>query len=159
MEENRNEAAMSVITPGMKINGDIISNQGLEVMGTVNGNIKIEGPLIISGTIQGDMEAGDVTGNAATTVGNIISSGTVRIGRETVIIGDITGQSAVISGAIKGNIDVKGSVILDSSAIVMGDIRSASVEINNGAVIEGHCSQCYSGTSPKEFFKNLVKGK
>ncbi len=153
-----NDSAMSVITPGMKIKGDILSDQGLEVMGSVTGSIKITGPLIISGTVNGDMDAGDVTGRAAKTIGNINSSGAVRIERETVIIGNISGREAYISGAVKGDIDVKGPVVLDSSAIVMGDIRSASVEINNGAVIEGRCSQCYAGTSPAEFFKNLVKG-
>ena len=43
---------------------------------------------------------------------------------------------AVIAGAVKGDIDVKGPVILDASAIVMGNIKSKSVQINNGAVIE-----------------------
>ena len=42
--------------------------------------------------------------------------------------------------------------IIDTTAIVMGDIKSKLVQINNGAVIEGHCSQCYSDNSPKKFF-------
>ena len=40
---------------------------------------------------------------------------------------------------------MQGPVILDASAIVMGNIKSKSVQINNGAVIEGMCSQCYAG--------------
>jgi cytoskeletal protein CcmA (bactofilin family) len=53
---------------------------------------------------------------------------------------------------VKGDIDVKGPVILDASAIVMGNIKSKSVQINNGAVIEGMCSQCYADVSPTAFF-------
>ena len=45
-----------------------------------------------------------------------------------------------------------GPVIVDTSAIVMGNIKSKLVQINNGAVIEGYCSQCYSDNSPKNFF-------
>ena len=61
-------------------------------------------------------------------------------------------SSAVIAGAIKGDIDVQGPVIVDTTAIVMGNIKSKLVQINNGAVIEGFCSQCYSDNSPKKFF-------
>ena len=67
----------------------------------------------------------------------------------------MTGTSAVIAGAVKGDIDVHGPVILDTSAIVMGDIKSKSVQINNGAVIEGHCSQCYADVSPTSFFQDI----
>ena len=56
--------------------------------------------------------------------------------------------------AVKGDIDVKGPVILDASAIVMGNIKSKSVQINNGAVIEGLCSQCYADVSPSSFFRD-----
>ena len=68
-------------------------------------------------------------------------------------------MSAVIAGAVKGDIDVHGPVILDASAIVMGNIKSKSVQINNGAVIEGMCSQCYAEVNPTSFFDELKKGK
>ena len=79
--------------------------------------------------------------------------------RSTVIIGNLYANSAVIAGAIKGDIDVKGPVVLDSSAIVMGDIKSKSVQINNGAVIEGMCSQCYAEVNPTSFFEEIKKMK
>lgn len=59
----------------------------------------------------------------------------------------------------KGDIDVQGPVILDSSAIVMGNIKSKSVQINNGAVIEGMCSQCYAEVSPTSFFDDYKPEK
>ena len=65
----------------------------------------------------------------------------------------------MIAGAVKGDIDVKGPVILDTSAIVMGNIKSKSVQINNGAVIEGLCSQCYAEVNPSSFFEDLKKAK
>ena len=48
-------------------------------------------------------------------------------------------------------------MILDASAIVMGDIKSKSVQINNGAVIEGMCSQCYADVNPASFFDKFDK--
>ena len=60
---------------------------------------------------------------------------------------------------VKGDIDVQGPVVLDSSAIVMGNIKSKSVQINNGAVIEGMCSQCYADVSPTSFFDDYKPEK
>ena len=54
---------------------------------------------------------------------------------------------------------MKGPVILDSSAIVMGDIKSKSVQINNGAVVEGMCSQCYADVNPSAFFDDYKNTK
>lgn len=68
-----------------------------------------------------------------------------------MIIGNLYAHSAVIAGAIKGDIDVHGPVIIDATAIVMGDIKSESFQINRGAVLEGYISQCYSDNSPKKF--------
>ena len=52
-----------------------------------------------------------------------------------------------------------GPVILDTSAIVMGNIKSKSVQINNGAVIEGMCSQCYAEISTTSFFNDVKKNR
>ena len=89
--------------------------------------------------------------------GEITSEGSVKIGQSSVVIGNITANSAVIAGAVKGDIDVRGPVILDTSAIVMGNIKSKSVQINNGAVIEGLCSQCYADVNPTAFFEDIKK--
>lgn len=145
------------ITAGMTINGDITSGGSLEVIGTVKGNINVRGKLNVSGSITGNSKAAEIFADSAKVIGEMISSGAVKVGQESVIIGNITATSAVIAGAVKGDIDVKGPVILDTSAIVMGDIKSKSVQINNGAVIEGHCSQCYAEVSPTSFFED-VKG-
>ncbi|MBO6137197.1 MAG: polymer-forming cytoskeletal protein [Lachnospiraceae bacterium] len=147
-----------MICEGMTINGDVEATGSLDIIGTVNGNIKIRGKLNVSGSISGTSRASEIFADSAKITGDVISTGPVKVGQETVIIGNINATSAVIAGAVKGDIDVQGPVILDSSAIVMGDIKSKAVQINNGAVIEGHCSQCYADVSPTSFFSNF-KGK
>lgn len=143
------------VTAGMTINGDITSQGSLDVVGTVKGNINVRGKLNVSGSITGNSKAAEVFADSAKINGEVISNGAVKVGQESVIIGNITATSAVIAGAVKGDIDVRGPVILDTSAIVMGDIKSKSVQINNGAVVEGHCSQCYAEVSPTSFFDEL----
>lgn len=149
----------AVITQGMVINGDIISEGSMDVIGTIIGNIELLGKLNITGNIQGNSKASEIFADNAQITGEVVSEGSVKIGQSSVIIGNITATSAVIAGAVKGDIDVKGPVILDTSAIVMGNIKSKSVQINNGAVIEGMCSQCYAEINPTSFFDELKKNK
>ncbi|MBR5317051.1 MAG: polymer-forming cytoskeletal protein [Lachnospiraceae bacterium] len=148
---------VSNITAGMVINGDIKSQGSLELVGAVHGNINIAGKMSITGVIEGNSQAAEVYAESAKITGEVRSLGTVKVGQETVIIGNIFATSAVIAGAVKGDIDVHGPVILDTTAIVMGNIKSKSVQINNGAVIEGMCSQCYADVNPTSFFDEIKK--
>ncbi|MCH5263010.1 MAG: polymer-forming cytoskeletal protein [Lachnospiraceae bacterium] len=149
----------AVVTEGMTITGDIISEGSMELIGTVNGNLDILGKLNITGTIQGDSKAAEIFAEGAKITGEVNSQGSVKIGQSSVVIGNIQASSAVIAGAVKGDIDVQGPVILDTTAIVMGNIKSKSVQINNGAVIEGLCSQCYADVNPTSFFEEFKKKK
>ncbi len=145
----------AVITKGMKVSGDIVSQGSMEVLGSIKGNIEILGKLDISGEVEGNSTAAEVFADSAKITGEIHANGSVKVGQSSVIIGNIYATSAVIAGAVKGDIDVQGPVILDTSAIVMGNIKSKSVQINNGAVIEGMCSQCYAEVNPASFFQDL----
>ena len=149
----------AVITAGMVITGDVSSEGSMDLVGTINGNIDILGKLNITGYINGNSKAAEIFAEGAKINGEIVSEGSVKIGASTVVIGNISATSAAIAGAVKGDIDVKGPVILDSSAIVMGNIKSKSVQINNGAVIEGMCSQCYADVSPTSFFDDYKPEK
>ncbi len=149
----------AVITAGMTITGDVNSEGSLELIGTINGNVSILGKLNITGTITGNSKAAEIFADNAKITGEVVSEGSVKIGPSSVVIGNISANSAVIAGAVKGDIDVHGPVILDASAIVMGNIKSKAVQINNGAVIEGMCSQCYADVNPTSFFDDYKKGK
>lgn len=143
---------VSVITEGTIINGDVISNGSLDIRGQVDGNVSCNGKLTITGVVNGNSNTSEFFADAAQVEGEVVSSGTVKIGLGSVIIGNVTSSSAVIAGAIKGDIDVQGPVVVDTSAVVMGNIKSRSVQINNGAVIEGFCSQCYSDIDVQSLF-------
>ena len=170
-DEERNEEKMememqgnvvdetAVVTGGMTIVGDISSGGSLELIGGVTGNIDILGKLNVTGSIQGNSKAAEIYAEGARINGEINSAGSVKIGQSSVVIGNIFANSAVIAGAVKGDIDVHGPVVLDTSAIVMGNIKSKSVQINNGAVIEGMCSQCYADVNPTSFFEEIKKNK
>ena len=149
----------AVITSGMNITGDVTSSGNMDLIGNITGNIEILGKLNVTGGITGNSSAAEIYAESAQINGEVRSKGSVKIGQSSVVIGNIFATSAVIAGAVKGDIDVHGPVILDTSAIVMGNIKSKSVQINNGAVIEGMCSQCYADVSPTSFFNDVKKNR
>lgn len=141
------------ITKGTTIKGNIETDGNIDVIGVVEGNVSCGGKLIVGGNIKGNVTAGEVYANAAKIEGEVISDGSVKVGVGSVVVGNVTATSAVVAGAVNGDIDVHGPVIVDSTAVIMGNIKSRSVQINNGAVIEGFCSQCYSEIDVKSFFE------
>ena len=142
----------AVITAGMIITGNLESTGSIEVEGMIHGNVNCNGKLVVTGGISGNSSASEFFADSAKIEGEVNSSGTVKVGVGSVIIGNISATSAVIAGAVKGDIDVQGPVVVDTSAVIMGNIKSRSVQINNGAVIEGFCSQCYSEVDVEGLF-------
>lgn len=145
--------AVTVITKGTTINGSIVSDCSLEVMGTINGDIECLGKLTITGSVTGNSRASEVFVNTDRLEGSIYAEGCVKIGLGTVVIGDITATSAVFAGAVKGEVDVDGPVVLDSTAIVKGNIKAKAVQMNNGAVLDGFCSLSYAELDVESIFE------
>jgi cytoskeletal protein CcmA (bactofilin family) len=144
---------VTVISKGTTISGSISSDGSLDIMGTITGDIECLGKLSISGKIIGNSSAAEVYVNTERLEGSITSEGSVKVGLGTVIIGDIVATSGVIAGAVKGEIDVNGPIVIDSTAIIKGNIKAKSVQINNGAVIEGFCSLSYSAVDVDNIFE------
>lgn len=140
------------ITKGTVIEGNLSSNGSINVYGKVKGNVTCKGKLMIAGVIVGESCAKEIFVNNARVDGDVKSNGTIKIANGSIIIGNVYATSAVVAGAVKGDIDVHGPVIVDGTAVVKGDIKSRSVQINNGAAIEGFCSQCYADIDYKALF-------
>lgn len=150
---------VSIITTGTTIKGNLSTTGSFSISGRVEGNVQCNGKLEITGMIKGNSSSSEVFSDAAKIEGEISSTGTVKIGLGSVVVGNITATSAVIAGAVKGDIDVQGPVVVDTSAVIVGNIKSRSVQINNGAVIEGFCSQCYADIDVDSLFGENKKGK
>jgi cytoskeletal protein CcmA (bactofilin family) len=156
MENAANRQAsdeVSVITASTMLTGDLQSSGSFEIQGTINGNITCNGKITVTGTVNGNTSSAEFFADVAKIEGEVVTTGTVKVGTGSVIIGNISASSAVIAGAVKGDIDVQGPVVVDTSAVIMGNIKSRSVQINNGAVIEGFCSQCYADIDVQGLFE------
>ena len=151
-ERTLSSSEVTVIGKNTVINGSITSGGSLEVYGKVEGDIECGGKLTVNGVVKGNSKAQEVFVNAKRLEGNVQSTGNIKVGQGTVIIGDINASAGVIAGAIKGQIDVNGAVVLDSTAIVKGNIKAKSVQINNGAVVDGYCSLLYADVDLENIF-------
>ena len=141
------------MTKGTTINGGIKSDTSLVVKGTIEGDVECEGKLTITGKVAGNTIASEIYVNTPRLEGDINSRGIVKIDVGTVVIGSISCTSVLVAGAVKGNIEVNGPVIVDSTAVVQGDIKAKSIQINSGAVIDGHCSLAYADVDLDSFFE------
>ncbi|HHX11957.1 MAG TPA: polymer-forming cytoskeletal protein [Clostridiales bacterium] len=144
---------VSVITKGTTVNGGISTEGALDIMGKVTGDVECLGKVSITGKVTGNVSAAEVFINTDRLEGNVTSEGSVKVGLGTVLIGDIVGTSGVIAGAVKGEIDINGPIVIDSTAIIKGNIKAKSVQINNGAIIDGFCSLTYSDVNIDNIFE------
>ena len=151
-DDNKSSASAGCIIEGMTVNGNINCAGSLEVLGVVSGNLEVSGKLRIAGRVEGDSKADNIFVDGAKITGGLFSNSSVKIAQGSIVKGNIKAAAAVLAGAVKGDIDVQGPVVLDSTAVIIGNIKSKSIQINNGAIIEGSCSQCYSDVTASNFF-------
>ncbi len=144
---------VTVITKGATVKGNFNTDGSLEVRGSILGDIECSGKLSIYGKVTGNSKASEMFINTVKLEGSLDCEGSIKVGVNSVIIGNITATSVNIAGAIKGDMDVNGPVIIDSTAIILGNIQARSIQINNGAIIEGFCSLSYADTDIKSIFE------
>jgi excisionase family DNA binding protein len=72
--------------------------------------------------------------------GNLDTKGNLTIGQTANVNADITGDTIIIEGRVKGKITAREKLIILPTAIVEGDIFPASLSIGDGGIFEGKCS-------------------
>lgn len=142
----------AIIPKGTVINGNISITGKLEMYGAVNGNIDSDDRVNICGNVTGNIKANELYTKDSFIVGQIECVHEAAVRDNTIILGDISAENLVIDGAIQGKLDVKGGITVGDKAIIDSDIKARTIEVSNGAAINGHCSLCYADVSAKDFF-------
>ena len=102
--------------------------------------VKVEGTFVADGNV---VIKGEVSGSVET-------RSDLSVRESGFIEADIKAKSASIAGEIKGNIDVEDKIELASTAKVNGDINCRVLAIDEGAILNGHCSVGTEGSEKKE---------
>ena len=90
----------------------------------ITGTLDIKGALRVEGTVKG----------------KIICSGCVTIGSTGRVEAEIEAESAIVAGAMKGNINTSEKIELQAKCEMDGDLRTKSLVIEEGAVFCGACN-------------------
>ena len=102
---------------------DISINTIIGKGSAISGNLKVNGFIRIDGDIDGSLE----------TDGNVI------VGENARIRGNLSAKSVIIGGIIKGNVLASESIKLLSESAVIGDVISRKVQVEDSALVHGHC--------------------
>lgn len=95
--------------------------------------------LISAGTVlQGDLKSENDLRIDGTIHGNVSSQAKVVIGPTGFVEGNIDGVHADISGRLVGNVVAKEVVQLRTQSHVQGNIAAVSLQIDAGAIFNGH---------------------
>lgn len=92
----------SVLPPGMKLVGEVQGDDDLVVLGSIQGEIRINGDLLIetSGAVKGDVHARNVTVRGAV-VGDAFGESSVRVEPGARMVGDATAPRVnIVEGAL-----------------------------------------------------------
>ena len=100
-----------------------------EVRAFLGKGAEFTGKLMFSGSVRID---GDFKGD-------IFGNGTLVIGEGAEVEADIHVDSVLISGSVRGQIDVKKNVKIYSPGRLLGDVNTPSFSIEEGAFFEGTC--------------------
>ena len=87
----------------------------------IKGSIKFSDHLIIDGKIDGE----------------VISDGSLTIGENALIKGEVKTRSVIIFGKVEGNITVQERCEIKNNAILVGDIAAGTLAIKDGATFMG----------------------
>lgn len=112
------------------------------------------GTLIGQGTVfTGDLIVQDTIRVDGTINGNCNCKGTLILGEEGKITGNITATNVFISGQVKGDIVSAGKLEVLSTGRVTGDITARKLVVDEDAYFDGRCTM----TSEKTGVKQPVK--
>lgn len=101
-----------------------------EVETIIGPSVNVEGDFVAAGNV---IVEGSVSGTLKT-------DKHLRVGNNAKISANVSAGSASISGEIRGNITVKEDLELSATAKIFGDIKTKTIQVATGAIIDGKCA-------------------
>ena len=131
------KSADSHVTSTMVIKGKIRSESNLFVEGCIYGDISTSGDVSVKSVVFGDIKANSIYLSEARVKGNLKCDEKATIGERTVLVGDVTADSILVSGKVKGDLNASDTTVLEHGAVVSGNIITGNILSNSGASLKG----------------------
>lgn len=131
----------TVIGSSTVIDSNIKCGGNIKVKGQIKGNVSVNGSADVYGTIEGDIQANDVTlEHGAKVLGNIICKADVNALDDSKIVGNIVAKNAYINSHVEGDIEVLNEVKITSTGAITGRIVTGSISVASGAILNATIS-------------------
>jgi cytoskeletal protein CcmA (bactofilin family) len=89
----------------------------------IDGIFTVQGSVRVDGRLRGTMEV----------------SGSLFVGKEGEIDGEVRVRDAFVGGKVKNKILASGRVTLEPKSVVQGEVNTSRLVIEEGAIFEGNC--------------------
>lgn len=99
--------------------GDVVSIIGPGMK--ITGDCESDGTIRVEGSIEGSVKAAK----------------SVVVGKDGLVVGDVSTQDAIIAGRVNGSVTAESRVELQASCRIQGDIRSRRVKLEEGGQVDG----------------------
>ena len=130
-----------VIPEGVIIEGSLTGGSETEIGGRIEGSITVDGNLYLSASalVTGNVRAGTCRVDGLVE-GKVECSRDLELGESGRLNADIVaGRRVNVSGQVFGNITTPGMLRLVAGARVEGDLRTRSLIVEEGAILNGAC--------------------
>ncbi len=87
--------------------------------------------------------------------GTLDSKGVLTIGPNANVTADISGDSIIVEGKVRGKITARRSLELLAGAVIDGDIYPVRLLVSEGAILNGKCQMLGEILNPDELARYL----
>jgi cytoskeletal protein CcmA (bactofilin family) len=114
------------------------TNNNNDSKNVLNSDVELKGTLRFTGemTFDGKLE------------GDIQSEGTLNLGDNAVVKGNITANSVLVRGKVNGNVTAKEKIDIKTKTELFGDIRAARLVMEEGVIFVGQTEVNPNKVSP-----------
>ncbi|GJQ61649.1 MAG: hypothetical protein SCALA702_07020 [Melioribacteraceae bacterium] len=118
------------------------SNEDVSILST---GVKIEGKISSEGNVRID----------GSVIGSVVVNGNLTLGDKSVINGEIEARNITINGKLEGKISSSEKLVLEKNSAVTADVRAKILVIEEGALFEGRTNM--KGDAPRSREEEINK--
>ncbi len=127
----------TLITKDTVLVGTIAADSSIYIDGGIKGDVFSKNSIQLTGKVDGNMKANDVTITDGAVKGDISSEGNIHVSGNSVIVGNLNGKSLEFNGKIKGSVHINGHAIIRENAVIHGNLSACNFTVDDGAKIIG----------------------
>ena len=97
--------------------------------------------LYVTASMQGNLTFGDPVDLRINGIfqGSLNTKGNLFVGESAVVKASVKGDTITVAGKVLGDITCQEELILKAPSIITGNIRTPSITIEKGSILQGRC--------------------